>query len=129
DQADHWKTYDINYPGIQDMPMVNNGMGFWVHITDNQPAGDDNLSVGWGFEPSGTTINLVAGWNLVGFPSVAEGYTAGELKTDSVGLVTRIERYNDAAAYDIEVMPDGDMFLRGDAYWIYSTAVYPWLIP
>ena len=130
DDADHWKSYNINYPGIQDMPNVDNTMGVWVHLVNaGGPPDDVFLTVGEGFDPSGTTINLVAGWNMVGFPSQVEGYTAGDLKTDSVGLVTRIERFNDAAAYDIEVMPDGSAFQIGQAYWVYATAAYAWVIP
>ena len=97
-----------------------------MRITD---VGSDSLLTLQGASPAGTSIDLVAGWNMVGFPSGAEGYTAGELKTDSTDVVTRIERYNDAAAYDIELMPDGDQFQIGEAYWIYSTGAYEWIIP
>ncbi len=128
DNEDRWKTYNKAQfaAGItQDMPNIDNTMGVWVHLTAN----DDLLRVGEGQDPSGTTVNLVAGWNMVGFPSQIEGHTAGDLKIDSGGLVTSIERFNDAAAYDMEIMPDGDMFLIGQAYWVYSTGVYAWVIP
>ena len=125
DGADHWKTYNPAYPGAPDLNDVNETMGVWIYV---DTVGDGIIRLE-GSNPSATTINLVAGWNMVGFPSQTEGYTAGDLKTDSVGLVTRIERFNDAAAYDIEVMPDGDMFLRGQAYWVYATAAYEWVIP
>ena len=126
DMADHWKSYNKNYPGTQDMPNVNNEMGFWINITD---VGSDGFLSVLGNNPTGTVITLAIGWNLVGFPATVEGYTAGDLKTDSVGMVTRIEWYNDAAAYDIEPMPDGDAFQIGQAYWVYSTGFYPWFIP
>ena len=125
DLADHWKTYNPAYPGAPDLNNVDEKMGVWIYVT---ALGDGFIKVG-GANPSATTINLVAGWNMVGFPSIAEGYTAGDLKTDSVGQVTIVERYNDVAAYDIEVMPDGDMFLMGQAYWIYCPSGYAWVIP
>lgn len=122
--GDHWKSYNTAYPGTQDMPNVNNRMGFWVHLLTN----DNILTIGEGQDPTGTTINLEAGWNLVGFPSQTEGYTAGNLKTDSGDGGMIIQRYNDAAAYDIELMPDVDNFQEGNAYWVYATAAYPWTV-
>ncbi|MCK4757204.1 MAG: choice-of-anchor J domain-containing protein, partial [Thermoplasmata archaeon] len=125
DLADHWKTYNPTYPGTPDLNNADETMGVWIYV---DAVGDGIIRLE-GSNPSATTINLVAGWNMVGFPSQVEGYTVGDLKTESGGLVTRVDRYNDAAAYDIEIMPDGDMFLRGDAYWVYSTGAYAWVIP
>ncbi|MCK5038513.1 MAG: hypothetical protein KAS16_05390, partial [Thermoplasmata archaeon] len=103
-------------------------MGIWILVTDN--TGDNILTMGMsGPAPVGAMITLQPGWNMVGFPSQIEGYTAGDLKTDSNPMVTMIERYNGAAAYGIEPMPDGDAFQIGQAYWIYSTGVYNWVIP
>ena len=131
DNADHWKSYNKNSAAlglVQDMPPIDNTMGFWINI--NSTGGDNVLTVGSGYDPSGTTINLVAGWNMVGFPSQTEGYTAGDLKADSGGIVTSIERFNAAATpYLMEVMPDADAFVIGQAYWVYSTGVYDWVIP
>ncbi len=133
DPIDHWKSYSIAQAtaGIpQDMPNVDNKMGLWVRIINAGGGADDPfLTVGEGFEPSGTSIQLQAGWNMVGFPSQTEGYTAGDLKADSGGLVTSVERFNDAAAYHMEIMPDVDEFQIGQAYWVYSTGVYTWIIP
>ena len=77
----------------------------------------------------GTIVTLQAGWNMVGYPSDTEGYTAGDLKTESGGMVMTIERFNDISIYDIEPMPDGAAFQIGQAYWIFSTGIYPWFIP
>jgi serine protease AprX len=122
-----WKTYSIyRPPTLNDMPDVNNTMGIWIHMTANN--GDKVLSVGPGSEPSNTVVRLVAGWNLVGYPSQTEAYSVANLKADSGGLVTQVERYNGAVAYRIEPMPDGAMFMRGNAYWVYVTADYNWVI-
>ncbi len=128
DVADHWKCYDKAQfaAGLsQDLSNIDVKMGVWVFV---DVVGDGFIKVE-GTDPVGTTINLVAGWNMVGFPSQVEGYTALDLKTDSGGLVTIIERFNDASAYNMELMPDGEMFIRGQAYWVYCTAAYSWVIP
>ncbi len=122
--AYHWKTYNSAFPGLNHN-YVDEEMGAWIFV---DTVGDGFIKV-TGTDPSGTTINLVAGWNMVGFPSQVEGYTAGDLKTDSGGLVTSVERFNGAAAYDIEVMPDIDQFQIGEGYWVFSTGAYIWTIP
>ncbi len=133
DPTDHWKAYDKAQAAAgltQDLPNLDNTMGLWVHLVNaGGPPDDVFLTVGEGFDPSGTTINLVAGWNMVGFPSQTEGYTAGDLIAATGGMVTSIERFNDAAAYNIETMPNGDAFQIGQAYWVYSTGAYAWNIP
>jgi hypothetical protein len=127
DPADHWKMYSISKPpALNDMPTVNNIMGFWLHLTNNK--GDQMLTVASGDEPTGTIVHLEIGWNLVGYPSQTETYSVGDLKTDSSGMVTIVEGFDPGAPYLIQEMGDGDNFLRGDAYWIYSTAVFDWVI-
>jgi hypothetical protein len=124
--SDHWKSYSPYKPaGLNDLPPVDNTMGFWLHITGN--GGDQVLSVGTGFEPTGTTVHLYHGWNLVGYPSQTETYTVQNLMDDS-GVVTIVERYNPAAAYNIDVMSAGDSFQREEAYWIFATGDYDWII-
>ncbi|MCK4758308.1 MAG: hypothetical protein KAS67_07645, partial [Thermoplasmata archaeon] len=128
--ADHWKCYDPAYPGTQDMPNVDNTMGVWIHLVN--AGGDEALTTGVeGSQPSGVTVNLVAGWNLVGYPAdtLQLPYSADDLITDSGDGGMRIECFNAAAAYDIEVMPGVDNFQRGKAYMIYCTAAYDWIIP
>jgi hypothetical protein len=126
DAADHWKTYSKDKPpALNDLPDAGNTMGFWVHLTAN--GGDQILSVGEGNEPSGTTIHLYPGWNMVGYPSTTETYTVQDLIDDS-GVVSDVERYNLAAPYSIEPMPGGAPFQRGEAYWIKASADYDWII-
>ncbi len=128
DAADHWKSYNKAHAAlgiIEDMPLINNTMGLWMHLT----ASDGALTIGSGAAPTATTISLKAGWNMVGYPSTTETYTAQALMDDSGGLVTRIERFNASAVYDIEVMPASDTFLIGQAYWVYSASAYDWVIP
>ncbi len=131
DAIDHWKCYDKAQAAAglpQDMPDVDNTMGVWMYVTRND--GDNLLTMGeTGSAPSGTVVTLQPGWNMVGYPSDTEGYTAGNLKVESGGMVMTIERFNDMSTYGIEPMPDGAAFQIGQAYWIYSNGFYPWMIP
>ncbi len=126
DATDPWKSYNKNWGGTQDMPdPINNHMGFWIHITDNPGAGDGKLTIGEGYDPSGETVWLEVGWNLVGFPSLVAG-TAADLPGWGT-TITTIGYYNDGAAYDIiETSNGATPMSAGNAYWIYSTITQPW---
>ncbi len=126
DTSDHWKSYNKNWAGTQDMPIsIDNKMGFWIHITDNPVGGDSMLTIGEGYNPAGETIWLQSGWNLVGYPSLAPG-TATDLPGWGA-TVTKMAYYDDAAPYDIVETTNGATpMTHGNAYWVYSTVVTPW---
>ncbi|MCK5037944.1 MAG: hypothetical protein KAS16_02485, partial [Thermoplasmata archaeon] len=124
DMDNHWKSFNRNYGGNQTLPAsINNQMGFWVRISNTGTL----LSVGEGYDPVGTTVSLVAGWNMVGYPSQTETFTAGELTANAE--VDMVEHYDSGAAYDITTMPSGDAFQIGQAYWVHCTADFNWVIP
>ncbi len=127
DATDPWKSYNKNWGGAQDMPgTITNHMGFWIHITSNPGDGDGMLTVGDGADPSGETIMLDVGWNLVGFPSNAVGYQASDLPGWGA-TITKIGYYNDPSPYNIiETTLGTTPMSAGNAYWVYSTIVQPW---
>ena len=98
-------------------------MGFWVRISNTGTL----ISVGDGFDPVGTTVSLVAGWNMVGYPSQTETFTAGDLTANAE--VDLVEHYDSGAAYDITTMPAGDAFQIGQAYWVFCSMDFNWVIP
>ncbi|MCK4757721.1 MAG: immune inhibitor A [Thermoplasmata archaeon] len=122
DTFDNWKSYDKNYPGIQDLTFADNTMGFWLHITANN--GDQVLSTGLGFQPATTSIILKAGWNLVGYPSDTPSQADATLPIQ----VTKIAVYNVAATpYLIEELPLASVTMTGgNAYWVYTPVVVQW---
>ncbi len=126
DVTDPWMSYNKNWAGAQDIPVfVTNHMGFWLHITNNPGGGDSKLTVGDSADPSGESVMLQIGWNLVGYPATAPG-TAADLPGWGV-TVTKIGYYNETAAYDITETTNGATpMIPGEAYWVYSTIVQPW---
>ncbi|MCK5038570.1 MAG: S8 family serine peptidase, partial [Thermoplasmata archaeon] len=124
DLTNHWKSFNKDYGGTQTIPVsINNQMGFWVRISNTGTL----MTVGDGLDPVGTTVSLVAGWNMVGYPSQTETFTAGELTANAE--VDMVEHYDNGAAYDIATMPAGDAFQIGQAYWIYCNVDFNWVIP
>jgi PKD repeat protein len=71
DISNPWKSYSIyRPPSLNDNTVIDNTKGFWIHLTGNE--GDGVLTAGSGTEPVPTSIQLYAGWNLVGYPAVTE---------------------------------------------------------
>ncbi|MEE9115678.1 MAG: NosD domain-containing protein, partial [Thermoplasmata archaeon] len=116
-----WKSFMKSKPYGQGLEYVNHTMGIWVNVTE-----DSNLTVA-GVVPTLTTINLQAGWNLVGFPSFDTNYTVADLK--AVVLVERIEGFDAfAPPYFLRVMADGNFLQAGFGYWIRVVTETSWTI-
>lgn len=131
DANDPWKSYNKNAAAlgiVQDMPQANNSMGFWLHLINAGGGPDDNfLTVGAGSEPTGTTINLDVGWNLVGYPAQDDTtYTVGNLKTDTGATI--VQGYGGAGPYDIVTLADSYVLRRGEAYWVKVGAATVWTV-
>jgi hypothetical protein len=126
DALDHWKTYSVyKPPALNDLPIVNNTMGFWMHITAN--GGDQLLTCGTGDHPVAVTaIQLYAGWNLVGYPSSAQILASDTLP----GAVTRMAVYDGGQPYCVldiaQAQFDTVTMSEGEAYWIFADADTIW---
>ncbi len=106
-----WKSFMKSKPYAGTLEYVNHTMGFWVNVTE-----DSNLTVA-GVVPTVTTVNLQAGWNLVGFPSFDDNYTVADLK--AMVAVERIEGFDALASpCFLRVLTDGDFLQAGFGYWI-----------
>jgi parallel beta-helix repeat protein len=106
-----WRSFMKSKPYGPSLECLNHTMGIWVNVTK-----DSNLTVA-GVVPASTTINLQAGWNLVGFPSFDDNFTVADLK--AAIAVERIEGYDALAPpYFLRAMLDGDFLQAGFGYWI-----------
>jgi hypothetical protein len=122
DYEDHWKMYDIYKPPILiDLWDVNRTMGFWIHMTE--PA---VLSIN-GKLPNTTTIDLYAGWNMVGYPAKDDTeYKVLDLKMDTGA--DQVEMGDPDAPYGMIVAPDDYVLKKGEGYWVKVTADCMWTI-
>ncbi|MCK4758014.1 MAG: DUF11 domain-containing protein, partial [Thermoplasmata archaeon] len=120
DMDDHWKTYNVNYPGTQDLLNVDNTMAIWVKV--NSPVG---LKAP-GTVQEHTNINLHAGWNFVGYPSCKAGYTVADLKMDTGADI--VEAFNSSALYSTSVLADDYVLENKAGYWIHMPASTTWII-
>jgi hypothetical protein len=96
--------------------------GYWLNVS-----GDVSLDVE-GTLPSGASINVKRGWNLVGYPRSSGEWVVTELKSlgDTVVQVKNLERLYD---------PSRDSFLNtlstmapGSGYWLNVEAAGTWTV-
>jgi hypothetical protein len=77
DTADPWKSYVPGYGSdVNDLSNMGVEWGYWVRL--NTTSATLNVS---GTEPSSTSISLVSGWNLVGYPKLTSAAVATALST------------------------------------------------
>ncbi len=116
-----WRSFSKSKPYGQSLEHLNHTMGIWVNVTQ-----DSNLTVA-GVVPTSTTIDLKAGWNLVGFPSFDDNYTVADLK--AVVAVERIEGFDGLASpYFLRFMADVDLMQAGFGYWIKVESPAIWTV-
>ena len=116
-----WRYYARHRPYKTDLDRMDHAMGLWVNVT----MGSD-LTVA-GMVPASTTVQLLSGWNLVGFPSFNLTYTVADLKAD-VGA-TRVEGfYAPGLPYCLRVFEDFDVLQAGFAYWVRVDAAVDWIV-
>lgn len=121
--ADHWKTYRVGGTA-NDMPAVNNTMGFWIHLTAN--GGDQKLTLGLaGATPGTVMISLRTGWNLVGYPS-----STGSLGSALPSQVDILSVFSASAAYTdyTGAAIDPVTLSEGHAYFMHATSECVWTV-
>lgn len=115
----YWSTFSKPYPGI--LRAIDHRMGIWVNVTEAS-----NLTVA-GIVPSNTPIQLYAGWNLVGFPSLSASYAVADLKTETGA--TLVEGFDSVAdPYHLRAMDDGEILQACHGYWIYVESGIIWTV-
>ncbi|MDD4307608.1 MAG: S8 family serine peptidase [Thermoplasmata archaeon] len=121
--ADPWKSYRVGGTA-NDMPTITNAMGIWLWITAN--GGDQRLTTGLGcntpIEP--VNINLYAGWNMVGYPSLTERSVGDAFWGTGAD---RVEVFDPALPYIIEAGPDYIM-KPGEGFWVHVMADTVWTV-
>lgn len=116
-----WRWYVSFKPYKGELRTIDYRIGVWVDVTE-----DSNLTIA-GIVPITTTIQLRAGWNLIGFPSFNSAYTVGDLK--AVTGATRVEGFDSAAPpYFLQVLQNGDALQTGYGYWVTVNASVLWIV-
>jgi parallel beta-helix repeat protein len=126
DPNDPWKHHKVGKPFGNDLFELNETTGFWIHITNP----GDTIFLYNGTQPTlNKTIQLLPGWNMVGYPS-SKSYNRTEgLNNLTFGdHVDAIWSY-DAATQKWEEMGESDYFQIGKGYYIHAESKCEWEVP
>jgi hypothetical protein len=119
-----WRSHSIyRPPSKNDMPPVNNTMCIWMHLTSND--GDGVLTAGQGTMPSSTDIQLHAGWNLVGYPSLTE------MKVSTAFWGTgadKVKVCDTSEPYHVKEVGPTYVMKPGEGYWIHVPFDTMWVV-
>jgi len=121
DAADPWKGNNpLKPPILNDLASLDHTIGIWVNMTSA-----DNLVVA-GQVRSSTTINLKAGWNLVGYPTFNNSRTVADAL---MGVpYDMVDAYDGGAPYLINQILGTDIMSPSEAYWVRATADCIWVV-
>ncbi len=118
DKADPWKSYR---PGAtsNDLTAIDHKMAVWIRATSACM-----LTV-YGDRPTSTSIQLYAGWNLVGYPTQD---TTRTVSTAFAGTGYDIVEGWQAASPYVKVLASGDAVLPGNGYWVHVPSDTTWTV-
>jgi hypothetical protein len=124
-QNNSWKVYDPANPGLSDLDTMTAGWGYWLNMTEAA-----TLTVA-AILPS-KSINLIAGWNLVGYNSSTAQAIGGALASISGNVVSVWVYINGQwKVYDPANPGFSDLMTMepGYGYWINTNAACTWTLP
>jgi parallel beta-helix repeat protein len=126
DTSDPWMDTKIGKPFGNEMYVINESMGIWVHITNT----GDTVFLYNGTIPSvNQTIQLHPGWNMVGYPSLSNHNRTMGLNNLEFGTDVDAIQWYDAATKTWHFMGPDDSFVPGRGYWMHSKVDTSWEVP
>jgi parallel beta-helix repeat protein len=121
--ANRWMLYNTEWPPIwNDLRYVNRTMGLWINITK---VGDGYLNIS-GYSIPTTSIPLRAGWNLVGYPTLATNMTVANAFGGTGADI--VEAFDQNATYKTRVVGPTYLLKPGEGYWVHVPADTVWTV-
>jgi parallel beta-helix repeat protein len=126
DPGDPWDHHKVGKPFGNNLFVLNETMGFWIHITNP----GDTIFLYNGTQPSeNQTIPLKEGWNLLGYPSLTNHNRTVGLNHLEFGVdVDSIQWFN-STTQTWHFMEPEENFIVGKGYWIHAKADCVWEVP
>jgi len=108
----NWHSNHKNFPW-NDLDTLDLYVGFWVAVAT---PGDWAIA---GLVPTSTTIDIVVGWNFVGYPS----FTPRTVGSVLLGIPHEsVEGYSTAPPFYLQRLSDSDYMAATNGYWIHASA-------
>jgi hypothetical protein len=106
---------------LNDLKSLNHSIGFWIDISDSNA----KLTI-QGQIPNSTSIQLYAGWNLVGYPSLNDATT---ISTALWGTGADSVKVCDASLpYFIKEVGPSYVMKPGEGYWVHVPFDAVWFV-
>jgi hypothetical protein len=121
--ADLWRVYNPNLPSyvVSDLQFMTRRVGY---ITIMNASANKIIEGG----QVDTSISVVSGWNLVGYPSNAT-IGAGAGFSSISGQLTRATTYNKSTESFVHYPGDGLIHLiPGEGYWLNMSSTTTWSV-
>ncbi len=115
----HWHRDKPNK--FNDVIEIDHEEGYYIDMIN-----PDHLVV-VGKVPTNIQIQLKAGWNLVGYPSLTER-TRDDALSSIAGMYNKVCFYNTTTEKEETIGPD-DIMAPGYGYWIHATSDCVWEVP
>ncbi len=110
-----WKDQMTLKPYDSGLCQLSRTTGLWINVTQVS-----NLTVA-GLVPTATTVELKAGWNLVGFPFFEQNNTISDLLATMA--VEPVEGFDGSVPpYFLRGLQTDESLLPGYAYWVKASA-------
>ena len=120
-----WKVYDPANPGFSDLTTMEAGMGYWIDMSESATlviSGSAPLN----------SVDLVSGWNLVGYNSASSLAIADALASID-GIYLSVWAFIDGSwkVYDPANPGFSDLTAMepGYGYWIDASEACTWALP
>lgn len=116
-----WISNSVYRPDqLDDMSLITHVIGFWINVTEP----GQSLIVE-GIDPGVTNIQLYAGWNLVGYPTLMPRSVSSALAGTGYDAVAG---YDGLDPYRITPLTGGYMMQPGEGYWVHVTSDTTWTV-
>ena len=123
DLANHWKQYNTGWAvTLNDLESIDHKMGFWLYVTDVR---DGFLNVS-GYACPSVSINLRAGWNMVGFPTTRTNITVADAFWGT--SVNIVETFDSSVVYKTKVLGPASVMNASEGYWVHAVSDCVWTI-
>jgi uncharacterized protein (TIGR03790 family) len=111
DPIDHWKTYYTFKPSVfSDLEWIDRKMGVWIHMVNA------TVLKANGTYYRSTQIPLLAGWNMMGYPSLV-GATVGDVFA-GIPLLSVESFVEGMDPYLLERLDNSSSMFPGRGYWV-----------
>jgi hypothetical protein len=118
---DPWKSNRTSrHPSLNNLLDLDHTMGFWINVTE----ANVNLTV-YGLVNS-SIIPLLAGWNLVGYPTLDADVTVGIALAGTGADMIMIS--DSSEPYNIKEVGPAYVMQPGEGYWIHVPSDTLWTI-